>query len=91
MTLTKTGRALILLIFLSSLGACVSNSTHESLQKNHDRLKKDLEQQTSKVDELETLVAELERKLGKEASNKKSMANSISHMKTALKDAADRK
>lgn len=74
-----------------SLTNCVSNSTHKELQNKHDATTKELETTRAKVSELETLTAQLEQQLGKASANKKSMANSIQHMKDALKKESDRK
>lgn len=70
---------------------CVSNSTHDALQLEHDGLTNELKQSQAKINELEILVAQLEKQLGTASANKKSMANSIQHMKEALKKESQRK
>lgn len=85
-------KSLLIILFLATgLTNCVSNSTHEELQKKYDRTNQDLTTSKAKVDELEALVAQLEQDLGKASRNKKSMANSIQHMKDALKKESERK
>lgn len=73
------------------ISGCVSTSKHEQLQNNLDKNQTQLKQSEDKINELETLIAELERKLGAADFKKKSMVNSIQHMKTALKEASERK
>lgn len=74
-----------------SLAACVSNGTHEQLQKRYDSLEKDQERAKAKISELEAIIAQLEQDLGKASANKKTMSASIQHMKDALKEASARK
>lgn len=80
--------SLLSVLFLS---ACVSNSTHETLQDKYDGALKDQQASKVKIDELEALVAQLEQDLGKASRNKKSMSNSIQHMKDALAKESERK
>lgn len=78
--------------------ACVSAGKHEELQAQHKKTQEQLAQlQTDKqaaeqkVGELETLVAELERKLGTASDDKESLRASILQMKEALNEASKRK
>ena len=80
----------ILVLFLA-LTACVSSQKYNELENNHNRSQQELATTKSKVEELETLVAELERKLGKASTNQKSLTQSIGHMKDALREATLRK
>ncbi len=82
-----------LLIFIAflSLSACVSNSTHEDLQKRYNSLEAELAESQTKIADLETLIAKMEQDLGKASRNKEAMANSIQHMKDALQRESERK
>ena len=85
-------RFLIAILTMSSLMiSCVSNSTHESLQAEHASLTEELKKTQDQINEKEILIAQLEKQLGKASANKKSMANSIHHMKEALKKESQRK
>jgi chemotaxis protein MotB len=81
----------LLILALLNLNGCVSSGTHKDLQTEHEKTLNQLSQADSRISELETLIAELERKLGAATDNKKSMSESIEHMKSALKEASIRK
>lgn len=76
-------------LFLTT--ACVSSSEHDEVVASRDKLDAEVKKTRLKVNELETLVAELERKLGAASANKKNMSASIQLMKDALKEATARK
>ena len=84
---------LVLLTSISflALTACVSNSTHDELQKKYDSLNKEQEASLAKITDLEIMVSQMERELGKASRNKKNMSNSILAMKEALKKESERK
>lgn len=84
----QTALALFLIL---AVAACVSTGEHRELQDKYNSLEVEASNAKAKVAELEVLIAELERKLGDESANKKSMANSIQLMKDALKEASERK
>lgn len=81
----------IYFIALSMLLGCVSNGTHETLQKKHDQTQGELKKAQTEIQSLEAIIAKLEQKLGKASSDKKTLSSSIEHMKTALREAAERK
>jgi chemotaxis protein MotB len=83
-------KSLLILISLFLVN-CVSNSTHEELQNEHDKLAQELKSSQAKIEELETLVAQLEQDLGKASRNKKSLSDSIQNMKDALQKESERK
>ena len=84
-------RISVLFVALLSMTACVSNGTHNELKDKYAGLEKEHQEATNKINELETIIAKLEQDLGQASQNKKSMANSIQHMKDALKAESQRK
>ena len=84
-------RFTVLILSLFILSACVSNGTHNELKNKYNSLEKELEESKAKIYELETIIAQMEQDLGKASRNKKSMANSIQHMKDALQAESQRK
>ncbi|MCB0379177.1 MAG: flagellar motor protein MotB [Bdellovibrionales bacterium] len=79
-----------ILVFFT-ITACVSKSKYEELETQYGSLQAEHDAAKNQVTDLEALVAELERKLGKASTDQKSLSQSIDYMKQALADASARK
>lgn len=88
----------MLLVLATSLAGCVSSGKFNDLEQQHQAalddnkaLKSAVEDKDSKISELETLISQLERRLGKASDDKESLRASIIQMKQALKEMSERK
>lgn len=91
----RSGLVLVGTVFL--LG-CVSSGKYQDLQSEHKKnqemvtqLQAEKEKLSNQIKEQDTLISQLERRLGQASDDKESMQASILQMKQALKEMSERK
>ncbi|MCB0411703.1 MAG: OmpA family protein [Bdellovibrionales bacterium] len=79
------------LVLSVSLAACVSKSKYTELQQTYETEQANSKEKQQKILELETLIAELEKKLGSASDDKEALRASVTQMRTALSEMTARR